>query len=366
MDDEEVDNCVACRKQVREEQCYVCDSCLGRVHKDCMNLTASEIKCVPLQKRMLMLICIECRKLLGRLPYIVKMLEEIKQDVVQLKGKNGSMESSTLPTSYAGVLGGAAQVDKDRVLNTPTLIIESKDGKQDPKEIQEELRQNINPASLKVGIRGLRETKRGGLVVKCASKKELDILQNAAEKSLGSRYVVKVPKLDQPKIKVIGYTGKKAPDEIEDCVRKQNEWIGPDDVFKITYLRKDERRNVTTVLANCSPGLFHKMMKVKKVFIDWERYPVYEDLTVTRCFGCQGFYHKQGTCKQQKACKTCAGKHDSKVCQSGSKRCKNCLTANSLYRAGYAIDHEADDLTCPSYCYQLGILKSRIDYGTGW
>lgn len=38
-------NCLKCKKEIDDEQHYTCDWCLGRIHKNCIRLTASEDKC---------------------------------------------------------------------------------------------------------------------------------------------------------------------------------------------------------------------------------------------------------------------------------------------------------------------------------
>lgn len=354
-------SCTSCRESVADDQFYVCDSCLGKVHKGCLNLTASEIKCMPLQKRLLLLICTECRKLLARLPYIIKVLDEIKEDVEGLKQRNATQEVVHPSRTYAGaVQGDGVGARGGRVQNIPTLIIKPKNN-QDVKQTREEIYRNVNPAELKVGIKSLRTTKQGGVVVKCATERELNIFKEAVGETLG-HYEVKVPELKPPKIKIVGYTGQKTAEEIEDSIRRQNDWVGKDDKLKITYMKRRSEKNVMTIFAECSPGLFHTMMDVKRMYIDWERCVIYEDLSVTRCFNCQGFNHKNSTCKSRRACKICSGEHDSSDCQDKIKKCINCVTANSSYRKKYDVNHTADDASCQSYCYQVEMLKSKINY----
>lgn len=85
--------------------------------------------------------------------------------------------------------------------------------------------------------------------------------------------------LKLPRIKTVNYNGNlnKADLEVDD------------DNFKITYIKSVRTKNTQTILAECSLGLFHKMMNSKKIFIGWERYPIYEDLKVPQCYKCQYF-----------------------------------------------------------------------------
>lgn len=355
--------CTECNEEVGDDQFFTCDSCFRKIHKDCIYLSTSESRCMPLQKRMLMLICGECKKMLARLPFIVKVLDEIRGDIRVLKERSFVPEMVVPAKSYAGALQmDADKKSNDKARNTPTLIIEPK-GAQDPKQTQVELYESIRPTELKVGIKSFRSTKQGGVVIKCGSKRELEIIKEAAVKSLEGRYEMKVPELKYPRVKICGYTGKKTAAELENCIRNQNEWVGEEDKLEITYIRRGKVANAATIFAKCSPALFGKMMHFKRAYIDWERCVIYEDLTVTRCFNCQGFNHKKTSCKGKIACRNCAGGHDVSACQSENKRCQNCQSANRLYKTKYEISHAADDPSCPSYRYHVEVLKSKFDYG---
>lgn len=94
----------------------------------------------------------------------------------------------------------------------------------------------------------------------------------------------------------------------------------------------------------------------------WERYPVYEDLNIPRCFRCQEYYHKISNCKNECVCEFCAGHHEVKNCPKVDKKCKNCVSANEKYKTNYDINHESSCNECPSYKYFLGVLRSKINY----
>lgn len=357
--------CTTCREIINEadNQFYKCDSCLRKIHKDCVNLTASEVKCMPLQKRMLLLICTDCRKLLVRLPYIVKLLDGIKEDIRELKERKMSNEVGQSSRTYAETLdNNSSSVDK-KVRSTPSLVIKPKNG-QNVKTTRQEICRSINPTELKIGIKSVKTTKQGNVVVKCATKREIDILKETAKNTLDGSYEVEVPKMRFPKIKIAGFTGVKEAKELEGCIRSQNSWIDAGDKLEITYLKQKRDKGESTIFAECSPILFNKMMKHKKVFIDWERCAVYENLSVTRCFRCQAFYHKSSTCTREKVCGNCAGNHVTAECKSQVKKCQNCSTANSVYKTGYNDNHAVNDPICPSYKYHIEVLRSRIDYGS--
>lgn len=362
MDGDEKDDCTACHETIGNEQYYMCDSCMRKVHRNCVGLTASEVKCMPLQKRMLLLICDDCRNLLVRLPSILGILDELRRDIKEMKEDNRFTQARGPVKSYADILGSASEDLERKTQDTQTLIVKPKN-RQDAKKTQVKIHESIKPSELKVGIKSFRTTKQGSVVLKCSTRQEIDRLKEAAKTSLGDLYEIEIPKKKLPRIKIIGYTGEKSANEVEHTLRGQNNWIGEKDEFKVTYLKKRRNRQETTIFAECSPDLFRKIMTMKRVFIDWERCVVYEDLQITRCYNCQGFYHKGGTCVKKKICGKCAEDHDSSACQNQMKKCHNCLLANSLYGTVYDTGHTVNDPVCPSYRYHINVLKSKIDYG---
>lgn len=103
-------------------------------------------------------------------------------------------------------------------------------------------------------------------------------------------------------------------------------------------------------------------MEHKKIHIEWSRCPVYEDLTVTRCYNCQEFYHKNNKCTKKIVCEYCAEEHKAEMCQKNIRKCNNCLQANNKFNRNYKVTHATTDPDCPSHKYHIELLKSKIEY----
>lgn len=357
-------NCLKCDNRISDDQYYECDSCLGIIHKTCVDLSASEVKCMPLRKRLLLLICDNCKKLLARLPYLVGIIENMKEDIEKIKSR--AEFSNTVPKSYSEVIkeehNPAVNINKTRTKNFPTLIIKPK-STQTGEKTKQDLKNKINPTLLNIGIRNSKCTKQGNVVLKCETKDDIEKLKKETEKTLGNKYIVETPKMRMPKVKIIGYNGQKSTNELESSIRSQNSWIQQEDGLKVTYIKKTKGGKSSTIFIECEAKLFHKMMDVKKVYIDWERYPIYEDLDVMRCFHCQGFFHKSDNCDREKVCAKCGENHEELSCKVQTKGCNNCCIANEQYKMQYRTDHSAADPKCPSTQYHKEIMRSRTDYG---
>lgn len=364
-----LNGCSNCKQTIGHDGGYVCDLCMLKIHKTCASLQPSEIKCMPLQKRSLLIVCNTCREYLSRTRFMVQMFEEMKNEIVQLKEEVCKLrETNSLKTcggegiyTYSGALTSGKKDSGFPQL--PTLIIKPKRA-QSESMTRKEVQSKINPSKLKVGINNLRATKRGELIVKCRTQEELEVLKNVTEKSLAGDYTVDIPKLKSPKIKVVGYKGGGDKTEIEDNIRNQNEWIRPGDDFEITYIKEIRSKNCSTIFITCSPGMYTMALRAGRLCIGWERCQVYEDLGLLRCFKCQGYYHKSSVCNGSIACGKCAGDHDTSSCKSLSRKCVNCSAANGNYGTNYSTDHAASDAKCPSSVYHMKILRSKINYAT--
>lgn len=110
--------------------------------------------------------------------------------------------------------------------------------------------------------------------------------------------------------------------------------------------------------------MYWKAINTKKMYIGWERYPVYEDIGLIRCYNCQEYNHKSNRCDNEAVCANCAEKHETKACNANDKKCVNCLNANLRFKTKYNTQHAAVDPNCPSTKYHIDILKSKIDYGS--
>lgn len=196
------------------------------------------------------------------------------------------------------------------------------------------------------------------MALKCSTKHESEMLANAMEGTLGDSYTVEKTKMRRPRVKIPGFNQEMSDDEIADSIKSQNQVKGD---VKVVHIRK-KGSGLKTVFCECTPDSFARLMSMRRVFIGWKRYSVYEDLDIQRCFQCQGYYHKRAACRNGVVCRKCSGQHETAGCTSQDKCCKNCTVANVKYGRSYDINHEAVDADCPVYRYHLQNLKNKIEY----
>lgn len=93
----------------------------------------------------------------------------------------------------------------------------------------------------------------------------------------------------------------------------------------------------------------HELLLGKgKVNIGWKRCPVFNHISVKRCFKCWGYHHMAKNCMRNITCYKCAGNHKSNECTSDKKKCVNCMHKIQAYNLKIRDNHDALNLECPT------------------
>lgn len=346
---------------------FPCDACRNYYCGDCSDLSPSEIKCMPLQKRILKFHCVKCRN--GELTNYLKNTITDKESIIEdkttiikiLQDKINNLEKTQ--NSYAQVASKQAcslprflQASK----NIPAVIIKPIHF-QEAQKTKEDVQATINPKQMNVSINSINAKKDGKVIIKCATEEGTQRLVAEAEKQLQNKYKVELSRMKKPRIKIIAHNIEKNESEIEDCLREQNAFINSSDYIKVTYMRKNQQGK-QIIFAECSGELFTTIMDVKKIFIDWERCPVYEDISIPRCKRCFAFDHKETNCNNKLTCTYCGRDHLITNCPKDLKQCCNCIRSVSKFKLNYDIKHEAYNKECPTLKFYIQRYKSNVDY----
>ncbi|KAG5894477.1 hypothetical protein JTB14_032505 [Gonioctena quinquepunctata] len=336
--------------------CHSCDSCRRLICLECSELSSSEIRCLPLQRRLLMFHCKSCRnndyvKLLQSKIEDKEALINDKIEIIKLlQEKLHSYENEMMNKhTYANVL---TTNDNHKLIskpiNVPDLIIKPKI-KQQSKITKQDIDNKIKLSELKIGVKKCIATKTGSVVIKCQSKTELEILENVVRDKLQDEYDIERSKLRKPRIKIPNFDQEMTLEEIEKSIINQNDLS---DDLKITYIKKGHTsKNI--VFGECSAEIFKKLTGTNKVYIGWERYAIYEDLNIPRCHNCHGFYHKKENCPTDHViCPKCSENHHENECTKAITCCVNCVKSNQIYKMNYNVSHKATDRECPSLEHQ--------------
>ncbi|CAG9769710.1 unnamed protein product [Ceutorhynchus assimilis] len=344
-------NCGVCkRKLVKDDvSCVLCDnafhkSCITRL-KSTINVTNDKVMCCLGKEVKVEKVAVCISNLLKDLSYKNKevsllnvLIKETQEKNALLQEKNDYLKEKLhnlegKQTLFSDVVQGktSSTGTGTYVNNIPAVIIKPK-GNQDVKRTRNELDKSIHPAKLQV------------------------------EEKLSKTYYIELTKLQKPKIKIIGYSGNSEDrEELEDQICQQNEIMDRQNI-KINYIRTT-RDHKKTIFAETSPELFRRLIQMKKIYVGWQRLPIYEDLTLMKCFKCQEYNHKRDQCSYQVVCSHCGKNHEYKDCDQQTKCCGNCVKANNRFGLSYDISHTSYDIECPTMIFYKQKLKAKIDYG---
>ncbi|BES88299.1 Reverse transcriptase (RNA-dependent DNA polymerase) [Nesidiocoris tenuis] len=248
--------------------------------------------------------------------------------------------------------GGPIPTAKSR-----TLLVSSTEG-----STMRKLSSIGRPSDLHMEGIEARPGRNGGVILEADSEETMDrFLQQESVKQAGLE--IKEARSKKPRILVHGVPSECTQVEFCEEFAELNLQETPLEERKKGFLPlyKVGPRNQPTVkwVVEVSPEIRWKLIKEGKIRIGWFACRIVDDVSVTRCFQCQGFGHIAAGCQQEKICGYCAGKgHTHKECpKSGPPKCHNCSMARRDDR------HEASNTACPSLRYAVEQVIKRTDYG---
>lgn len=275
-----------------------------------------------------------------------KNFEEIRKMLGSDKNHNNVNNNLETKKSYAEVTGEVVVIKPKKV--------------QESKTTKEVIRKALNPSKLEVGITQIKDTKEGGVLLKCKSKDEIEKIKQEAEKKLKKNYEITIPKQKNPHIKIVDLEDEMDTKSLEECILKQNSCLNqhhPELQVKVTKKMKSKYM----AIIECDPVSADAILKQGKISIGWSICRVFEYVPVFRCFKCGDYDHKATDCKKEERCLKCSSKeHKSADCGSDNFKCSNCMEANEKLKLNLKIDHTVFDVNCPVYLRKVSAQKRSI------
>lgn len=285
-----------------------------------------------------------------------KKIEDLKTEIIQLKGK----EDSNPVKSYSEV-----------TKNKPEHVLVVKPKKEQTigiDKVKQDLKTNVNPADLQVGINIGKTVKDGGILVKCADAQDLNTIKNSIQHKMGNNYEVKIPKKFYPKIIIIGIVDENEnKEELTNKIVKQNKIpMGDNSLFKPIHKTKTKNERVNLIIET-DPNTFKWIMSNNSegkasLHVGWKDCYVYEHFNVYRCFKCCGYNHGAEQCSESVTCPLCAGNHKKNECNTEERKCINCVRVNKKLNLGLDVSHSSVDRNCRCYSKTLESIQRKISY----
>lgn len=186
--------CFKCQKEIREEF-YQCDICTEKIHLDCAKLSASEVKCMPLQKRLLIYCCEKCRDIIKNIPKMLMMLEDIQQKVSKIEIAN--RQCPILPVKPYN------EVAKTKIEAEEVILIKPKNKNQNSLSTKKAIEDQINPSSIGAEVSRVKFVRDGGVAISCTKKEDVLMISENVKKSMNQEYEVKIPEKKTQGLKLL-------------------------------------------------------------------------------------------------------------------------------------------------------------------
>lgn len=200
----------------------------------------------------------------------------------------------------------------------------------------------------------------------CQNEKENEKLEKLLREKMPPEFKVTRETLENPRIKIVNIETEHTEETLKEALIGQNNLDPLKANIIVKHISKKRNKQGTfTAFLQIDPNSFRTIMSRPKVLIGWESCKVHEDLNLNRCFNCNGYFHNNKKCKNEKSCSNCAEHdHSTNKCKNSSYKCSNCSWANDKYSRNFPTNHKADDiLNCNYYKSLVEKIRSKTNYG---
>lgn len=270
-----------------------------------------------------------------------RLSEELTDKNLLLIEKNKKLEDEmallkdnrppqTLGQTFAKVVSRSDKSSYSAALisPTPSIVVETKD-----KEVVDKLKEVMS----KTVMKGNRiETSYGKVVIKGPDLNKLGRLRSKIGEELQIPANISKCKLTKPRVKVANIDSKIDQTTLQKDILARNGFT--EEGFRIVHSFENRTSGKTTAIAETSTDTYRKIMETGKLYVGWQRCPVFNDDNVHVCFKCNGFNHNKKNCSTI-VCYKCGDKHKAAECTSEAVRCNNCFATNKKFGMDHKTDH---------------------------
>lgn len=294
--------------------------------------------------------------------------EIVHEEMGAIKQEIEGLRKMLMQGAY-GTAGGAARKYSDVIKERKeeNILIVKPKVQQESEITKKTIKDKIDITKMEIGITKLRKGGKGAVILGCETVEEKERLKETVQATMGEEVKVSEPQKRKPKIKIINVGEeemKMADDELTDTIKKQNR-IGEDsDMHLVKKILKGKNKDFEqgSVIIEADESTHKSLISRGKINLGWRKCPIFNYISVRRCFKCWGYYHIAKNCTRQETCFKCAGNHKANECTTAKKRCVNCTYKNQTYNLKINVEHEALDSKCPTFKKVLEEEEKRA----GW
>lgn len=354
-------NCFECREEIKRGTNKVqCLLCKYAYHSKCGKLKDEEAKCIYSNTNIHFL-CNNCkiRDILVELREVKTMLSSFsemigKQQETLDRHSKLLNENKKNTEEISCHLGNANATRKysEVLKRKPEHIIVRPIVEQISSKTKTELQEKIEPEKLAAGISNIKCISNGGVLISCEDASSRDKIKHVIQDEYKDVFVTEDPVQRKPLLILVNaeemYVNKEN-EEIENCLRDQNDILSNinSEKFKVIrkYLKKN-KKNCGNIILEMEKEVYTEVMKNEMLNLGWRRCKVFDHINVLRCFKCGRYGHIAEKCRNEVTCFKCAGRHETKNCNSDVVRCVNCSYAKEKLKLNVTDNHTVYDRTC--------------------
>lgn len=217
------------------------------------------------------------------------------------------------------------------------------------------IKKKVDIKNMEMGITKIRRGSNGTVILGCKTGEEIAKLKTTVQNKLGDNFKVTESLQMKPKLKIVYIDEeewKRSDEELINTIKKHNKsGIYEESNMRIVKRVKNQsdRKGKTegTIIIEVDERTNELILSQGKINIGWKRCPVFNHISVKRCFKCWGYHHIARNCIRNVVCHKCAGNHNSNECATNEKKCINCIYKNQTYNLKIKDDHNALSPDCP-------------------
>lgn len=361
-------SCSECNVKIKKDEGRIqCEGvCQKWYHTVCVDINDKENKMMLNLGHKVIWMCKNCVGWLTQAKLAASLDDRLKEISIDIKNVKSDIEQVnrnavlTTKSNYAGaVQNKTPKVSKPANHN---IIIRSKK-KQTSKQTKETVKSKISLTGNKICVSNIREISNGGILLTCDTKEARDLLLNRLDEKINSEeYETKVTKLRKPTIKIVNITDEYSNATLVDEIKLKNPFLEYDEI-EVRHIREIKSKKTWTAFIETAGEAFRKIMDQGKVYLNWDSCPVYEDISVLRCYNCQRYHHKGKQCTNDPVCSKCENAHNSRDCQEEIICCNNCkLLIKDNNVDNIDTNHEATSDECPVFKKHRDNAIKNINY----
>lgn len=354
------ERCSKCEREIDSDY-YLCDICSSKIHPTCAQLSSSEVRCMPIQKRTLIYACNGCKDVLKKIPSFINLMEEVGKQLSTVAEMNKAQMSLTLPPMKCAEVAKKKKVEE-------VVVIKPKDKTQDSSKTKKVIEEKINPIALGAEVSRIKYVREGGVAISCTNKEDLKNISENIEKKLNKEYKINIPEKKNPRLKVINIEKKLIGDleKLIDSIVIQNNIDTNEDtkIVKILSAYEDKKRKTGTIILEVDHNTYKLINKKEVLYIGWRRCRYFEHVNVVQCYKCWKFGHMAQQCTGANiVCPKCSENHKQDECKSETNICVNCRYASDVLKIPHVdYQHTAYDRKCEAYKKIFEQLQMRVNY----